>query len=57
MPRCNCCKRKISPGADFICKCKQMFCVYCRHPETHKCGIEFEKVKLEKVVAPKIDKI
>lgn len=55
MPRCPCCKRKTH--IEIACGCGTKFCIECRLPEKHKCNVTFAPVVLEKVVAPKVDKI
>ena len=52
MPKCELCKHKTH--LEFKCPCGGTFCVKCRMPEDHHCAITYEKIKLEKVVAPKL---
>ena len=57
--RCHCCTSKLKP-VNFPCaKCKFVFCLNCRLPETHNCDYDFkqDKVILDKVVKDKINRI
>lgn len=55
--KCSCCKKQTHIGVK--CNhCEKTFCLEHRLPEIHSCpNQKIEKVKLEKVVAPKVDKI
>lgn len=57
--RCHCCKSKLKP-VNFPCsKCKFVFCLNCRLPETHTCDYDYkqDKIVLDKVFKDKIDRI
>lgn len=48
--KCHHCRKKIK-GIEFDCKCSNMFCAKCRHPETHHCTFNYktqQKIKLQK---------
>jgi predicted nucleic acid binding AN1-type Zn finger protein len=53
--KCSCCKKK--SHLEFKCKCGGVYCARCRTPEVHTCSVKPEPVKLEKVVAEKVQKI
>jgi hypothetical protein len=54
--KCPHCKKR--SHLEFKCLCGGVFCVACRTPEIHKCeSKEGQKVVLEKVVAPKVDRV
>ena len=62
--RCAICSKKLTL-TDFDCgKCKTRFCAAHRLPEQHSCAHDFHaegqtqlKAQLERIVAPKIDKL
>ena len=57
--KCFICRKKLSLGATFECGCDKYnrYCSTHRFPEEHTCTKPKEKVKLEKVVADKLERI
>jgi len=61
--RCNqeCCKKKLSITEEISnkCQCGKTYCAKHFQPEDHQCPEDYTKfkIKLEKVVAPKVIKI
>ena len=53
------CKKKISLLNQFKCRCGLIFCSKHKLPENHNCTFDYKnlKLKMEKVVAPKLNKI
>lgn len=53
------CRKKITMLNQFKCRCDLIFCTKHKLPEFHNCKYDFknDKIKLEKVVADKINKI
>lgn len=55
--KCSCCK-KFTHVAMKCVHCEKTFCLEHRLPEIHACPLQkVEKIKLEKVVAEKVQKI
>ncbi len=55
--KCSCCKKFTHIGVKCV-HCEKTFCLEHRLPEIHACPNQVvEKVKLEKVVAEKVQKI
>jgi len=57
--KCFICRKKLSLGATFECGCDKYnrYCSTHRFPEEHTCTKPKEKVKLEKIVADKLERI
>jgi len=58
--KCALCSRRLSLVETTLkCRCGQCFCFTHRMPEYHKCTYDYkkDKVKLEKIVRPKIEQI
>ncbi len=57
--KCSVCKKKLSLAMNFNCPCDdtKTYCITHMYPEAHECTRKFTQVKLEKVVADKLNKI
>jgi hypothetical protein len=57
--KCSVCNKKVPLATQFKCGCdsNKMFCINHRYPEEHSCTKEKEKIKLDKVVADKLQRI
>lgn len=57
--KCSVCNKKVPLATQFKCGCDsdKMFCIIHRYPEEHKCTKEKEKIKLDRVVADKLQRI
>jgi hypothetical protein len=57
--KCFICRKKLSLGVTFECGCDKdkRYCLAHRFPEEHTCTKPKEKIKLEKVVADKLQRI
>jgi len=57
--KCSVCNKRVPLATQFKCGCdsQKMFCINHRYPEEHSCSKEKEKIKLEKVVADKLQRI
>ena len=57
--KCSVCNKRVPLATQFKCGCDSdaMFCIIHRYPEAHPCTKEKEKIKLEKVVSDKLDRI
>eukprot|EP00041_Stephanoeca_diplocostata_P006863 m.95058 g.95058 ORF g.95058 m.95058 type:complete len:195 (-) comp16582_c0_seq2:255-839(-) len=42
-PRCFMCRKKVGM-LGFECKCEQLFCSAHRHPDTHKCTVDYKSI-------------
>ena len=61
--RCDNCNKKYGLMG-FSCKCNRVFCITCKHPESHNCSFDYKLLgkellttKLNKVVNNKVIKI
>lgn len=42
--RCEYCRKRISMGMEFVCRCQMMLCAKCRIAEAHLCKFDYKQI-------------